>query len=197
MSEFDSVPSLLARVQTGSQNAAAEVYERFARRLIALARTRLNHRLKQKVDPEDIVQSVFKSFFVRQAVGEYDLRSADSLWGLLALITIRKCSRKAVHYFAARRDAGRDVGQPASDEASRLWEALSQEPTPEQAALLSDTVERLMQALDPREREILALSLQGVSSEEIASQVQRSERTVRRVMEFVRTVIEKMRLEDE
>lgn len=197
MSEFDSVQNLLARVQTGNQEAAAEVYERFARRLIAFARTRLNQRLRQKVDPEDIVQSVFKSFFVRQAGGEYDVQNADSLWGLLALITIRKCGRKAVHYFAARRDAGRDVGNPADAEASSLWEAVSHEPTPEQAALLTDTVERLMQALDPREREILTLSLQGASTAEIAAEVQRSERTVRRVLEFVREELEKMRLEDE
>jgi DNA-directed RNA polymerase specialized sigma24 family protein len=47
------------------EQAARENFDRFARRLIGLARTRLDRRIRQKIDPEDVVQSVFRSFFTR------------------------------------------------------------------------------------------------------------------------------------
>jgi hypothetical protein len=67
--------------------------ERFASRLIALARAELDSRIRQKVDPEDVLQSVYKSFFRRHAEGEFDLDGWDRLWAVLATITINKCRR--------------------------------------------------------------------------------------------------------
>ena len=49
-------------------------------------------RLRAKVDPEDVLQSVCESFFRRHAEGEFSLKDWDSLWALLAVITLRKCA---------------------------------------------------------------------------------------------------------
>ena len=65
----DFFAGLMRRLRSGEDAAAREVFERYTRQLVGLARRRLDERLAGKVDPEDVVQSAFKSFFVRQARG--------------------------------------------------------------------------------------------------------------------------------
>src|SRR4051794_31226371 len=86
MSADPAFANLMDRLRTGEQAAAKEIFQRFAWRLVALARTRLDSRIRLKVDPEDVMQSVFKSFFLRQSEGQFDLENWDGLWSLLTLL---------------------------------------------------------------------------------------------------------------
>jgi RNA polymerase sigma-70 factor (ECF subfamily) len=201
MSADSTFHDLMARLRGGdarAEAAAAEIFHRFARRLIGLAARHLDDRLRQKVDPEDVMQSALKSFFARQADGQYDLSGWDSLWSMLVVITLRKCGHKAEHFRAACRDVGREQALPDLDEPAHSWEALSREPTPSQAALLAEAVRQVMATLaDERERTVLELSLQGCPLPEISGRVGRSERTVQRVLTRVRKRLERMRDEGE
>ncbi|MBI3860443.1 MAG: sigma-70 family RNA polymerase sigma factor [Planctomycetia bacterium] len=197
MAETTLFKNLLSRLQAGDHDAGAAVYQQFAARLMALARRKLDPRVREKLDPEDVVQSVFMSFFHRHADGEYEIPNVESLWGLLSLITIRKCGHKIEHFYAACRDVARESKPRALDgDATRFWEAVAQGPTPSQALLLTETLEEVMRPLDARQRQILTLSLQGYEHSEIATQLQCSERTVRRILERVRTQLEQMRGEE-
>lgn len=187
---------LMDRLRAGDADAAAAIFHRFAQRLCALARGRLDRLVRPKLDPEDVLQSVFHSFFARHADGQFELDGWDSLWGMLVVLTVRKCGRRVGYYRAARRDVEREVADPPAPAAGDAdWEAIAREPTPAEAALLTETVERLMQRLEGRERQILALSLQGLTTAEISAQVGRTERTVQRVLERVRKWLERMRAE--
>ena len=65
--------------------------------------------------------------------------------------------------------------------------AISREPKPLEAAILSECVTQLMAELhDDRERQMLTLTLQGFSADEIAVQVGRTRRTINRVLARVR-----------
>ena len=66
------------------------------------------------------------------------------------------------------------------------------EPTPEEAAALTDLLEQLMHRLKPLQREILTLRLQGYSTAEIAQQVKRSQRMVQYTLQAVRNHLEKL-----
>ncbi|MDA1052841.1 MAG: sigma-70 family RNA polymerase sigma factor [Planctomycetota bacterium] len=190
----DSFVKVIDRLNDGDEDAAAEVFNRFASRLIGLARTRMNSQVKRHVDPEDVVQSAFRSFFVRQREGRFELAEWDNLWGLLIRLTLRKCGRRVANLQAACRDVRRDVAPPSpTDSMHAAWEAATREPTPVEAALLSETVEQLMQGLEERERSIVTLRLQGYEFNEISEQVGRSERTVYRVMGQVRERLERLR----
>jgi RNA polymerase sigma-70 factor (ECF subfamily) len=188
----DSFAEFLARLRSGDDAAARELFQRFAGQLIALARRRFNTRLQRKVDPEDIVQSAYKSFFLRYGDGNLNVVNWNSLWGLLTLITLRKCAERAAYYRAGRRDVAREVSAPAGAEGTPWLEALGREPTPLEAAELSETVEQLFAGLDEDERPVLELSLQGYSTREISQQLGRAERTVRLLRECVRKRLERM-----
>ena len=192
MSASDSLAELMGRLRSGEDGAAREVFIRFAGRLVGLARRHLDARLAVKVDPEDVVQSAYKSFFVRHRDGGLEVGSWDGLWGVLTVITLRKCADRAAYYRAEKRDVGREAAAVADDSAAPVA-ALDREPRPDEAAALAETVEALFRAAaDPDERAILELSLQGFTAAEISQRLDRAERSVRRLRERIRKRLERM-----
>jgi RNA polymerase sigma factor (sigma-70 family) len=190
MSDRDSFAALMERLRSGEDAAAREVFERFARQLIALARHRFDQRLAHRVDPEDVVQSAFKSFFVRHREGKLRLDNWNGLWSLLSLITLRKCADRVEYLRAERRDVGREVSAPLGQD--QPWElALDREPLPEEAAVLAETVEGLFRAVDDDERPVLELSLKGYTAAEIGLKLGRALRTVQRLREQIRKRLER------
>jgi RNA polymerase sigma-70 factor (ECF subfamily) len=199
MAHDPAFEALMDRLRQGDEAAAAEVFRRFARRLIALAERRLSAQVRAKVDAEDVLQSVFKSFFRRQAAGDYELDSWDSLWSLLTVITLRKCGYRTRHFLAARRDVRHEASRPAAgkEDDAASWEGIARGPTPEEAALLAETVEQLFHGLDDDARRIVELALQGYKVPEISAQVGLAERTVYRVLERVRARLERWSADDD
>jgi RNA polymerase sigma-70 factor (ECF subfamily) len=187
---MESFPAVMDRLRAGDDEAAREVYDRFARRLIALARRRFDRRLAHRVDPEDVVQSAFKSFFVRHHEGALRLGDWDNLWGLLTLITLLKCADRVDYLRAGRRDVRCEATVAAGQDPP--WQlALDREPRPEEAAALAEAVEQLFRAVDDADRPILELSLQGYSAAEISLRVGRALRSVQRLREQIRRRLER------
>ncbi len=193
--QSDSFAEFLAKLHGNNDAAAQQLFGRFTHQLIAHALRHIDARLRHKVDPEDVVQSAYKSFFFRYGAGNLELVNWNSLWGLLTLITVRKCAERAAYHRAERRDAAREVSSPRGEEGALWLEPLGREPTPVEAAVLSETVEQLLAGLDAEERPVLELSLQGFTTREISERLGRAERTVRLLREGVRHRLERMQRE--
>ena len=176
-------------IPEGSRSAGDTLLDRFAQRLEALARAQLDPRLRAKLDAADVVQSVFRTFFRRVARGDFRIADDDSLWALLARITVRKCYQQADHFFAERRDVRResscDEGRAASaDEPS------SAQATAEELAVLRETIEWLCQELgSERKQQILELSLAGHGVAEISSRLGYYERGIERVRAEIKELL--------
>jgi RNA polymerase sigma-70 factor (ECF subfamily) len=95
----------LDRLRAGDGDAAGKLYQRFATRLIALTRARLDTRLGGKVDLEGVLQSAFKSFFLRQPEGQLEVEDWNDLWSLLVSITLNECGHQvsALHRASGSR----------------------------------------------------------------------------------------------
>jgi RNA polymerase sigma-70 factor (ECF subfamily) len=180
----------LAKSEFADDSSRAQ-FELFTQRLIALARSHLHIQIQRKVDPEDVVQSAYKSFFLRYGEVAFGAQKLDELWSLLSLITLRKCADRVRHYTTDRRNLAREAANQAADDVETWREAIDREPTPEQAAVLAETVEHMLAELTPPERPIVELSLQGYSTREVSERLGRAERSVRRVRERVRERLEK------
>src|SRR5262249_28947338 len=125
---------LLARWRAGDEAAAAELFRRYASRLIGLARSRLSAQLHRRLDPEDVVQSVYRSFFAGAKDGRYQPPPGGELWGLLVAMTLHKLHQQARHNARGKRAVGRDEGYGSEDSLIGLHGALAHEPSPEESA---------------------------------------------------------------
>jgi RNA polymerase sigma-70 factor (ECF subfamily) len=187
--EDDSFHEVRSRLESGDQAGAREVFERFAKHLIPHAQRRMAPRVQQKVDPEDVVQSVFKSFFRRQSDGQFTFENWESLWGLLLQITIHKCHRWTERFGTQRRNVRSETTLTPGDDSDRNPDVPGHEPTPQDVAILNETVDALKAQLDPVEWDILTLRLDEHSVPEISRIVSRSERTVARTLQRIRTLL--------
>jgi RNA polymerase sigma factor (sigma-70 family) len=168
--------------RSGDNEAAAKIFHRFATKLIALAYKKLGARVRQKLDADDVVQSVFRSFFGHQRAGDLaGLASWDNVWGLLVAMTVRKCHSRRRQFHAHRRDVRKEV--PLT---SLGWEICDREPTPEEAAMLADTVNELVNHFEGRTQKILLLLLEDYSALEISLKLGCTERTVHRNFGYIR-----------
>ena len=196
MSDENSFHELLARLKQGHSDAQTEVFQRFAERLVKLARARLDDRIRKTTDPEDVMQSVWRSFFIRQKAGKFELQDWGGLWAVLVVMTVRKCGRRSVAAQRAKRDVTREVNlaAKASDDSSFRWEAVDRAPTPDEAATLTEMVEQVMAGMDHREQTILSLRLQGFTVPEISAEVDLTERSVHRKLAAIRERTAKLEL---
>ena len=185
---------LVARWHEGDQRAAAELFQRYANRLIALARSRLPNQLAHRVDPEDIMQSVCRIFFAGSRKGRYDLQRGGDLWQLLVTITLNKVSEMVKWHARQKRAVGREQSFGTEDSLFALQvPLLAQEPSGVEAMTLAEELEQVLRPLGLLERRMVELRLQGHNLEEIAAQTKRSERTVRRLLGEVKHRLEQRR----
>jgi RNA polymerase sigma factor (sigma-70 family) len=180
--------SLVNFWRAGDQHAAEQIFDRYVDRLVALARRRLSQRMARRVDPEDIVQSVFRTFFVRAKAGQFTIQNQDDLCKLLYRLTVRKTLRQVSFHKAAKRDVGLDI-EPGKDTPEGVH-PLDQEPTPEAVSGFLDQMEHFLTRLKPQEREILEMRMQGCSTEEIAKKLGTYDRKIYRTMERIRGLAE-------
>lgn len=178
---------LLARWRDGQQEAAAALFERYAGRLIGLAQQRLSAKLGARLDPGDVVQSAYCTFFVGARDGRYVLEHSGDLWRLLVAITLHKLQRQFQYHTAAKRSVHREEAPAAAEPAEG---PLAREPSPEDAALLVDTLDEALGQLPEGHRRIVELKLQGHGLGEIVLATGFSSSTVRRVLQRVKDLLE-------
>lgn len=179
---------LVARWRGGDHGAARELFERYTNRLIALARSRIPGKFSGRIDAEDIVQSVYRSFFASAGSGGVQLQRGGDLWRLLVTITLNKLYDQVERNTARKRAVGQE--RALGNDGCLTERLLTHEPSPLEAVAVAEELERIMGRLTPDQRHILSLRLQGHKLTQIASLARCSERTVRRVLELVKEQFE-------
>jgi RNA polymerase sigma factor (sigma-70 family) len=194
MSSEGSVTRWVKALQGGDAAAAQPLWERYHRRLVALAREKLRSARRREADEEDVVQNAFHSFFRGLARGRFPrLGDRDNLWRLLVVITARKALDQLAHENTKRQGGGTTpaetripFGGPEGDEAA-LEQVVGAEPTPEFAAEVAEQYRRLLDLLgDDTLRRVAVWKMEGFTNDEIAARLKCSRRTVARKLETIR-----------
>ncbi len=174
--------SLIQRFRGGEQDAATQLYLRYAARLQSWASSRTSATYTPRFDEEDVVQSVFRTLFRRVSEGLYDVPPGEELWQLLLVIALNKIRKLANHHRAQKRDVGKTHGSDALD----LQQFRNQTKDETSLQILQFVLEDLLGTMNETQQRIVELRIEGHKSEDIAEQTGRSSRTVERVLQVFR-----------
>jgi RNA polymerase sigma-70 factor (ECF subfamily) len=174
--------SLLRRVRLGNQDAATHLYLRYAERLRGLARAECSADLARRVDVDDIVQSVFKSFFRGVRQGFYEVPAGEELWKLFLVIALNKIRAKGAFHRAAKRDVRLTVGE----EFLAQYTKNNQDRDSDALGVLQLVIDEMLEELPAHQRAIVIHRIEGYEVAEIATRTGRSKRTVERVLQNFR-----------
>ncbi|MCA9033898.1 MAG: sigma-70 family RNA polymerase sigma factor [Planctomycetaceae bacterium] len=181
--------SLLQRLRTGSEDAATELYGRYAKRLDCIASRGLGSDMRSVVGSEDVVQSIFRTFFRRAAAGDYDVPEGSELWNLLVTISLNKIRAIGLHYRRQKRSVARTKhGDSATDDMAVGDDVACQ--------VLRMVIDELIESLPESHQRIIHLHIDNWGVSEIASKTQRSKRTVERVLQQFRTQLKELICDD-
>jgi RNA polymerase sigma-70 factor (ECF subfamily) len=163
MADDTSFRDLVARIRAGDQAAAGELVRRYEPTIRRTIRVRLrDQRLGRLLDSMDICQSVLGSFFVRAALGQFELDEPEQLLKLLTRMARNKLANQVHHQRARRRDYRRVVGEIEDKPVAAVGSSPSEQVAGQE--LLQEAGRRLT----TEERELLDLRREGLEWHEIA-----------------------------
>ena len=144
MSDSNNVSHWIDLVKYGDSAAANRIWQHYFKRLVQSVRRRLLGQNRAVTDKEDIVLSVFDSFYAAAEKGRFpDLSDREDLWQLLLRMSARKVVDKQRHDLRQRR--GGDVEICSLDDRGdneSIIEAIGDEPSPEMVLMMNESVEQ-------------------------------------------------------
>jgi RNA polymerase sigma factor (sigma-70 family) len=194
MSSTGSVTNWISQLRAGNHDAAQELWQRYHKRLLALARKRLHGARKRAADESDVVQSAFDSFFRAAEQGRFPrLADRNDLWRLLVVITARKAIDLIQRENQLKNGGGKLAGESAlllgfgEDAEAGIEQVVGQEPTPAFAAEVAEECQRLLDRLpDEQLRTIAVWKMEGYSNGEIGRRLDCAVATVERRLKVIR-----------
>lgn len=157
MSDETPFQELIERVRNGDGDAAAELVRRYEPAIRRVVRLRLTDaRMRRVFDSMDVCQSVLGSFFIRAAMGQYDLADPDQLLKLLAQMARHKVTDQMRRERAERRDLARlEADSGAADRVAAGG------VSPSQQVAGRELLEEFRKRLSPAENALADLRAQG------------------------------------
>lgn len=181
MPETRAFQDLIARVRNRDSTAADELVRRYETVIRRVVRIQLRDvRLRRLLDSTDVCQSVLASFFVRTALGQYDLETPDQLVRLLTSIARNKLATQAQRLTAKRRDIRRDAAAGNADAVAAVADHASD---PSEQASARELLEQVRNRLDPDERKLAEARAMGRAWKEIAEEVGGTDVALRKKLE--------------
>jgi RNA polymerase sigma factor (sigma-70 family) len=155
---------LITRIRGGDHAAAEELvrkYEPVVRRAIRLNMT--DSRMAGVFDSVDVCQSIWRSFFVRTAAGQFDINSPAQLVGLL----IAMAKNKLAYEYRRNRTQKRDVGRVAPNDAP-IERVTDHQPSPSDCVSANELFDKMQSTMTDEERRLSELRKSGLPWEEVA-----------------------------
>lgn len=187
MNDEGSITQWIQQLKSGDDSIAEqELWNRYFRRLVLLAREKLRGAPTQAEDEEDAALSAMDSFFRGVQRGRFpDIHDRTHLWPLLLTITANKAINQIHRQRAQKRGGGRVVNE--QDRSTAIEAIMSTEPSPEFAVQIAEECQSRVEALsDDSLRTVAQLKLEGYTNREIAAQLEVVERTVERKLRQIR-----------
>lgn len=180
MSRDASVTMWINAVRQGDASAAEHLWRRYFQQLMAQARVRMTNVDRTGYDEEDAAISTFHILCTKLQEGHYaSLSDRDELWQLMLTVLIRKVGRRVKYQQASKRSIARtgQVGFSVDELPAATSDEISEECF-ELIALLNDS----------NLEQVALLKFEGYTNEEIAAKLNRTRRTIQRMLNLIRSL---------
>ncbi len=173
------------------EDAAWRIWDHYTPKLLELARRRIGPRLRGRVDPDDVIQSVYRSFFRRRTPGAPRPQNRDELLSWLIRGTLNKVCNAASYHQAECRDLRheRSLADDRGDVPLPTWmlEHMGRgEPTPDEAAAFAEDLEGWFRLLPADLAQVARWKFEDYSNAEIAARLRRTVRAVEFSLQRIR-----------
>lgn len=176
MPEAAQFQELIRRVRNREEDAARELTLRYEKAIRRVVRLHLRDpRLRQVMDSMDVCQSVLASFFVRTALGQYELSTPEQLIGLLTTIARNKVANQVQYLRAKRRDIRRNT--TLIDEEAKI-EARS--PQPDESLTAKEALDKVWERLSPQEQYLAEQRSHGRTWQSLADELGGTDEALRK-----------------
>ena len=157
----------IRRIRAGDDDAALELVQQYEPLIRREVRLRIgDDRLNRAFDSLDVSQSVLANFFSKAASGKYELEEPGQLVRLLVTMARNRLVSRARQELRLVRDVRRLAADPGV-----LDQVADRQPSPSKIVAKKEVLELLMSSLSDDERRIFELRDEGLSWDEVASQV--------------------------
>jgi RNA polymerase sigma-70 factor, ECF subfamily len=159
--ETAEADQLHSRLEQGDPEALAELFARHRDRLWRTVSFRMDRRLAGRIDPDDVLQEAYVAMAGR--LGDFADRAGPSPFVRLRTMVMQCLIDQHRHHLGAQmRDAGREAAPcyPQTTSFSMAAQFVARLTSPSQAAARAEMFQRVEQAvdaMDPLDREVLAL----------------------------------------
>lgn len=186
---------LLMRVRAGDEQAARQLLEAFEGELRLMVRVRLPNALRNQYDSMDFVQAAWASVLVGPGACDAHFEGPRQFLRYLSGVVQNKVweeyrRRTRTKKYELAREERLYVRKGDHEE---VREVVAPGPTPSQELQARDRLGQLLAGRSPAEIEVLELRRQGLTFQEIADRTGWHERTVRRLIDALRTRMEARR----
>lgn len=187
MHTYISDIELVERWRNGEEFAAEVLHNRYVAKLLNLVGRHLANRFNPRLGADDVVQSVFGSFFHGAKEGRYEFEGENDFWKLLLTIALNKVRNTVRHHQTQRRDLSKESFSTNTVGAEGLIASLrSPQRIAREYLELLECLDELFEHLEPREKDLLRCQIEGYSQKEIAQKLKVNERTIRRMITRIR-----------
>jgi RNA polymerase sigma factor (sigma-70 family) len=178
--EHLDVNALLARMLQGDQQAVATLVAEYDSALLEVIRHHIDDDIRQVVDSQDILQSVWRYVFTHELPRRH-FNDGHEMLRFLKAAARHKAQDANRRYLDAKRSVRRTIS------FERLQQFVMKTLADHHATAAArveaeDEFEALLRGLSPHHQRILTMRRDGYTHEEIAKTVGCTERTVERVL---------------
>lgn len=200
-----SLGSMLHRLKSGDESAASEILDRYESQVRLVVRRFLPRVLRSRFDSQDIMQSVWRSFFQKvrddqaaktteRAAGDepsQEFQDAGQLFKFLS----RMARNKVIDQYRRETSLKSDVHRQRAmhGESGEDLDPPSPEESPAEVVEAADELSHWRSLIPEDRQELIDMKADGMSTREIGVKLGISERTVQRVLEDLRQRVERRR----
>ncbi len=178
MRSEQSVTRWIAAVRNGDTAAATQLWDRYFTQLMHQARLRMSNVATSTYDEEDAALSTFLLLCKKLEDGSYAaIADRQELWHLMLTVLIRKIGRRVKYQHAAKRTDAKMSFKPCS---------LDELPATTTQEISQECFELISSLKDPNLEQVALLRFEGYTNDEIALKLNRTRRTVQRMLNLIR-----------